>query len=83
MEGRKEGGGKRRRGIRCRRKWGKCIEGQKIEQRCVALGIGNRGNQQKVPDVKKARGSQDPMGITLAEIPNKGEREPVETLWRN
>ena len=38
------------------------------------------GSHQKVPDARKARGSQDPM--TLAEIPNKGERKPVETIFR-
>jgi hypothetical protein len=36
----------------------------------------------KVPDASKARGSQNPMGMTLAEIPNKGERKPVETISR-
>jgi hypothetical protein len=30
----------------------------------------------------KARGSQDLTGKILAEIPNKGEREPVETISR-
>jgi hypothetical protein len=37
---------------------------------------------QKVPDTGKARVSQDPMRMTLAEIPNKREREPVETISR-
>jgi hypothetical protein len=37
--------------------------------------MGNRGSQQKVSD-----GSQDPKGMTLAEIPNKGERGPIETI---
>jgi hypothetical protein len=27
------------------------------------------------------RGSQDPMGMTLAEIPNNVEREPVEVFY--
>jgi hypothetical protein len=40
------------------------------------------GTHQKVPEAKKARGFQDPTGMTLAEIPNKGEREPVETIYR-
>jgi hypothetical protein len=31
----------------------------------------------------KARGFQDPMGMSLAEIPNKGEREPIETISRD
>jgi hypothetical protein len=45
-------------------------------------GWGSRNNKQKVPDARKARGSQHPTGMTLAEIPNKGEREPVETPSR-
>jgi hypothetical protein len=42
----------------------------------------NGGSQQKVPDTRKARGSQDPTGMIVAEMPKKGEREPVETMWR-
>ena len=38
-------------------------------------GWGIGGSHQKVPDTRKARGFQDPMRMTLAEIPNKGERE--------
>ena len=33
----------------------------------------------KVPDTRHARGSQDPMGLTLAKIPNRGKTEPEET----
>ena len=40
------------------------------------------GNNQKVPDARKARGSQDSMGMTLAEILPKREGEPVETISR-
>ena len=40
------------------------------------------GSHQKVPDARKARGSQDPTGMTLAEIPNKGEGEPEEIISR-
>ena len=36
----------------------------------------------KVPDARKRRGSQDPLAMILAEIPNKGESEPVETIWK-
>jgi hypothetical protein len=36
------------------------------------------GSYQKVPDARKARTSQDPMGITLAEITHKGDGEPVD-----
>jgi hypothetical protein len=42
-----------------------------------------RFNHQKVPDARKARGYQDPMGITISEIPNKGEREPLESISRS
>ena len=38
------------------------------------------GSNQKVPDARKARASQDPTRMTLAEIPNKGEGEPFETI---
>jgi hypothetical protein len=32
-------------------------------------------------NARQATGSQDPKRMTLAEIPNKGEREPVETIF--
>jgi hypothetical protein len=41
---------------------------------------GTGGSNQKVPDARKARASQDPTGMTLAKIPYKGEGEPVETI---
>jgi hypothetical protein len=44
--------------------------------------MGNWGSYQKVSDAKKARGSQGPTGMTSSEIPNKGERKPVETISR-
>jgi hypothetical protein len=47
---------------------------------CSSKKWGTGGSNQKVPDARKARGSQDPTGMTLAEIPNKGEREPVEIM---
>ena len=40
------------------------------------------GSQQKVPDARKAKGSKDLIGMTLAEIPNEGEKEPVEITPR-
>jgi hypothetical protein len=40
------------------------------------------GSNQKVPDARKVRTSQGPSGMTLAEIPNKGEGEPIEILSR-
>ena len=42
------------------------------------LGVATR----KVPDTRKARAFQDPMGMTLAEIPHTGEGEPVKTISR-
>jgi hypothetical protein len=41
--------------------------------------LGTGGSHQKIPDHRKARGSQDLKRI-LAEIPNKGEREPLVTI---
>ena len=35
---------------------------------------------EKVPDAMDPSVFQDPTGRTLAKIPNKGEREPVETI---
>ena len=44
----------------------------------VAMGDGKLGgSHQKSPDARDPRGSQDPTGMTLAKIPNKGEREPI------
>jgi hypothetical protein len=36
-----------------------------------------------VADARKARASQDPLGMTLAEISHKEEGEPVETIPRS
>jgi hypothetical protein len=49
---------------------------------CSNGGWGTGSSQQKIPDARKSKGSQDPMGMTLAEILNKAEREPVETIFR-
>jgi hypothetical protein len=38
------------------------------------------GSNQKVPESRKARASQYPMGMTSAEIPHKGKGEPVKTI---
>ena len=46
---------------------------------CSTGGRGNIGSNQKVPDTRKAKASQEPIGMTLAEIPHKGERELVES----
>ena len=45
--------------------------GQEIEQRYVAIG-----------DARKSRGSQEPVEMRLAEMPNQGEEEPVKTIPR-
>lgn len=45
-------------------------------------GWGTVDSHQKVPDARKTRGSQDPTGMRLAEMLNKGEGEAVETISR-
>jgi hypothetical protein len=45
---------------------------------CNNGGWGTGVSNQKVPDSRKARGSQDPTGMRLVEMPNKGEGEPVD-----
>ena len=78
-----DGGGTKGDRIWCGRRYGRSTEGQKIEQRCVAVWAWETGGSHyKVPGGRKARGSQDPVGITLAEIPNQGDRESVETICR-
>jgi len=42
--------------------------------------MGNWVNQQKVIDARKARGCQEKMGMTLAEIPKKGDSEPTDSI---
>jgi hypothetical protein len=49
---------------------------------CINEGWGTGGSHQKVPDARKARHSQDPMEMTLDEIPNKGKGEPVEIIYK-
>jgi hypothetical protein len=55
---------------------------REIEQRCTSGEWGAGGSHQKVPATRKARGSQDPKGMRLVEMPNKREGEPVETISR-
>lgn len=56
---------------------------RKFEQRCVVVGAwGTVGIHQKVPDGRKVRGYKDSVEITLAEVPNQGDREPVEIICR-
>jgi hypothetical protein len=74
--GRKRGEGGIKAGrIRCGNKQGRSTEGQEIEQRCVAEEVGELQVNARDP-----RGSQDASGMTLAKIPNKGEREPFENI---
>ena len=56
-------------------------EMEEIEQKCIAVVDGELGVG-IVPDARKARASQDPIGMTLDEIPHKGEGEPVKTISR-
>ena len=44
------------------------------------MGGGKLRVATRVLDAREARGSQDPTWVTLAEIPNKGELEHVETI---
>jgi hypothetical protein len=62
------------------RRWERYLEGQEIKQSNGGWGTGDIN--QKIPDTRKARASQDPMEMTLAEIPHKGEGEPVKTISR-
>ena len=39
------------------------------------MGWGPGSGNQKVPDARNKRASQDPTGMTLAEIPHKGRGE--------
>ena len=39
-------------------------------------------SHEQVPDGRKPRGSQEPTGMRLPELPNKGEGEPVDTISR-
>ena len=45
-------------------------------------GWGTVVNNQKGTDARKSRGSQDPKGMTLAEIPHNWAVEPVKTISR-
>ena len=66
--------------IRYGRRRKRCKEGQKFGQRFVVMGDGELGDSnQKVPETRKARASQYPTGMILAEIPHKEEGEHVKT----
>ena len=53
---------------------------RKLNRVCNNGRWGTGGCKQKVPDTRKARASQDPMEVKLAEVPNKRESEPVKTI---
>ena len=57
-------------------------EGQDFERSCVAVSgeWGTEGSHWKVLDARDPRSSQDLTGMTVAEIPNKEETEPAETI---
>jgi hypothetical protein len=62
---------------------GRCTECQEVEQVCSNEAWGTGGSHHKVPAAWKARGSQDAMGMTSPEIPNKREREPIKIISRS
>ena len=71
--------GKRGR-IKCGRGLRRCIKAQEIEQRNVKMG-----HRELVVATRKSPmpGKQEePKEMKLAEIPNKGEGDPVETISR-
>jgi len=43
---------------------------------------GTEDSHQQVSDARKARGTQDPIGLRLAGMFNKSEGEPVGTISR-
>jgi hypothetical protein len=49
---------------------------------CTAVCRGTGVSKQKVPDARKARASQDLTGMVLAEIPHKGDTDPVKIISR-
>jgi hypothetical protein len=73
-----EGHGRKSRGglwgrIRYGRSWSRYIvSGNWTEVFSNGVWVTGACNQE-VPDARKARASKDPMGMTLAEIPNKGK----------
>jgi hypothetical protein len=56
--------------------------GKRTTEICSNGGWRTGSRNQKVPDARKVRASQDPTGMILAEISHEGEGEPVETRSR-
>jgi len=71
LGGREEGERKRGGRIRYRGRPEKSPEGL-----CNSIGWEWGEDHYKFPDTRNVRGSQDPVGITLAPMPNGGEMEP-------
>ena len=63
------------------RKRGK-IQYGKRRRRCTMEDRELGDSNKKVKDSRKARASQEPRGMTFAEISHKREREPVENIYR-
>ena len=78
--GRREEGGKWGAESGVRRDQGKYRGSGNWTKVCSGGGWGTGISHQEVPDTRDPRGFQDPTGITLAKIPNKGEIEPVESI---
>ena len=80
MGGREEGEGKK---MGQNQVWEEMYRGSgNLTEVCSNGGWETGGSNQKVPDARKARVSQDPTGTTIAEISHKVEGEPVETTSR-
>jgi hypothetical protein len=69
---RRGGGGKRWAGSDAGEEGGELQRVRKLNWVCSSGGPGTGDSQYKVPDARGSTGSQDPMGMTLAEISNKG-----------
>ena len=65
--------------IRYGRRRGRRTKGREIEQKCVTVGDGELGIATRMSQMT---GKQDLLGMTLAEITNKGETEPMEIISR-
>jgi hypothetical protein len=52
-----------------------------LKEVCSHGECGTGDRHLKVPDAREARVTQDPEGMTLAEIANKGEIEPLVSAF--
>jgi hypothetical protein len=84
LGGREEGEEKERGRISYDRRWRRFTEDQEIEQSCVAMGYRKLGiTTKKYQTPGNQEPPRTPPGMTLAEIPHKGEEEALETISRN